>query len=54
MKIIKDNYNKIKEAKCLRCESILAVAKYDLKFDAELCEEYYTCPLCKTTNYIEW
>ena len=54
MKIIKDNYNKVKEAKCWNCESILAVAKDDLEFDAELCEEYYTCPLCKTTNYIEW
>lgn len=53
MKIIQDNYHEIKETKCLFCGSILAVAKDDLEFDAELSEEYYTCPLCKSINYID-
>lgn len=34
MKIIEDNYHKIKETKCQCCESILAVAKDDLEFNA--------------------
>lgn len=54
MKIIEDNYHKIKETRCSDCESLLAVARDDLEFDAELCKEYFTCPLCKTENYIEW
>ena len=50
MKVLIDNYSKIRTVTCLGCESVLEVTVKDLHTDVDG-ETFLKCPLCGRTWY---